>query len=145
VLYGLLTAAAFALFDVLVQKWSPAWGAGRFLPVMMGFVALYTLVLALAFRGRLGGVPPGARRPLALGALFMAVQAVILIAAIAVYGRATEANVMYSARGLWSVLAVWAVGHWFGNRERESGPGAFRARLLGAALLLSAIGLAVAG
>ena len=24
-------AVSFALFDVLVQKWGPAWGAGRFL------------------------------------------------------------------------------------------------------------------
>src|SRR6185369_5865443 len=29
-IYGALAAVAFALFDVLIQKWSPGWSAGRF-------------------------------------------------------------------------------------------------------------------
>ena len=37
ILYTGTSAAMFALFDVLVQKWSPAWGgAGRLLPAMLG-------------------------------------------------------------------------------------------------------------
>ena len=51
---------------------------------------------------------------------------------------------VYSARGLWSVLAVWWVGHWFGNSERNQGSPVFRMRLLGSGLLLLAIVLAVA-
>jgi hypothetical protein len=70
---------------------------------------------------------------------------VMLIASIGIYGKATAINVIYSARGLWSVLAVWWVGHWFANRERERGADVFRSRLLGAALLLAAIALAVLG
>src|SRR5262245_48828148 len=72
ILFGALAAAAFALFDVLVQKWSPAWGAGRFLPVMMGFVAVFsTLLLPLGWSDR---IPTGAMRPLLLGALLIGVQ-----------------------------------------------------------------------
>jgi hypothetical protein len=41
------------------------------------------------------------------------------------------------------VLAVWVVGHWFGNREREQGAAVLRSRLLGAGLLLAAIVLVV--
>jgi hypothetical protein len=51
--------------------------------------------------------------------------------------------VVYSARGLWSVLAVWWVGHWFGNTERDRGGSVLRTRLFGAALLLVAIVLVV--
>ncbi|HEX7901904.1 MAG TPA: EamA/RhaT family transporter [Planctomycetota bacterium] len=141
--FGILAAAAFALFDVLTQKWSPAWGAGRFLPLMMGCVALYTVLYVAIFRVPLGHVSREARRPLFLGGLFMAVQAVSLIAAIAVFRKATTINVVYSARGLWSVLAVWVVGHWFANRERDQGSSVFRARLIGAGLLLAAVTLAV--
>jgi len=73
----------------------------------------------------------------------MAIQAVSLIAAIAIFRKATTSNVIYSARGLWSVLAVWIVGHWFANRERDQGGSVFRARLVGAGLLLAAVTLAV--
>ncbi|MBI3858093.1 MAG: DMT family transporter [Planctomycetes bacterium] len=142
--FGGLAAATFALFDVLVQKWSPGWGAGRFLPVMLGFVAVYSTVLVAFARVTGETVPQAAWRPLLLGSLLIAVQGVLLISALALYSKATTINVVYSARGLWSVLVVWSVGHWFGNRERERGAAVFRTRLAGAALLLAAVVLAVA-
>jgi drug/metabolite transporter (DMT)-like permease len=37
ILFALQAAAAYALFDVLVMKWSSAWGIGRFLPIMLLF------------------------------------------------------------------------------------------------------------
>jgi drug/metabolite transporter (DMT)-like permease len=141
ILFGGLAAAAFALFDVLVQKWAPAWGAGRFLPLTMGFVALFSLpLLAL----RLDPIPPAAWRPLLAGGVLVAIQGLLLISALAIYARATTINVVYSARGLWSVAAVWLLGPWFGNRERERGAAVFRARLAGAGLLLAAIVLVIA-
>jgi len=138
---GGLAAAAFALFDVLVQKWSPAWGAGRFLPLVMGFVALYSLPLLVVVGEP---VPPGAWRPLLLGAVLLALQGLLLISSLALFARPTTINVVYSARGLWSVALVWVVGHHFGNREREQGGVVFRSRLAGAALLLAAIVLVIA-
>ena len=108
---------------------------------MMGFVALYSLVLLVVGREP---VPAGAWRPLLLGGLFVAVQGAMFISSLAVFKKATTINVVYSARGLWSVAVVWAVGHWFGNRERDQGTAVLRARLLGAALLLGAIVLVVA-
>jgi drug/metabolite transporter (DMT)-like permease len=143
ILFGGLAAVTFALFDVLVQKWSPAWGAGRFLPVMMAFVALFSSAqLILSYR-RKETVPRGAWRPLLLGGFFIAVQGLLLILALALYSKATRTNVIYSARGLWSVAAVWWIGHWFGNVERDGGSAVLRARLAGAALLLAAIVLVV--
>ena len=142
-IFGALAAAAFALFDALVQKWSPAWSTGRFLPILMGFVALYSIVPTAFFWKRMKTIREGSGRPLVLGAILVAVQGVLLIGSVAHYGKATTINVVYSARGLWSVLAVWAVGHWFGNRERDLGAAVFRTRLFGAALLLAAIVLVI--
>jgi drug/metabolite transporter (DMT)-like permease len=141
IVFGALAAAAFALFDVLVQKWAPAWGAGRFLPVTMALVALFSLPL-LALRP--DPVPAAAWRPLLAGGLLVAVQGLLLISSLALYARATTINVVYSARGLWSVAAVWVLGPWFGNRERDRGAAVFRSRLAGAALLLGAIVLVTA-
>src|SRR5579862_5543996 len=60
IVFGGLAAVSFALFDVLVQKWAPSWGAGRFLPVTMGLVALYSLPL-VALAG--DPIPKAAWRP----------------------------------------------------------------------------------
>ena len=44
---------------------------------------------------------------------------------------------------LLSVLLVWMIGHWFMNQEQHLGAKVLRWRLLGAALMLSAIVLVV--
>lgn len=132
-----LAAAAYALFDVLVQKWSPAWGAGRFLPLMMGCAALYSLPFGWA-----PADTPSSKHatlPLLAGAMCLAVQAIMFVSSIAIYHQAAVSNVLYSSRGLWSVLAVWLVGHWFGNRERHHGARILLWRLLGTILLTIAI------
>jgi len=138
-----LAAASYALFDVLVQKWSAAWGAGRFLPVMMGFAALYSL----PFRSARGDAVAAASRKAApwtiAGAVCLALQAILFVSSIAIYRQAAVANVLYSSRGLWSILAVWAVGHWWGNYEARVSPGHLGWRMAGAATLIIAILCAV--
>ena len=47
-----LGAAAYASFDVLVQKFSPVWGTGRFLPLAMACGAAYSLALPKGRRRR---------------------------------------------------------------------------------------------
>ena len=139
-----LAAASYALFDVLVQKWSATWGAGRFLPVMMGFVALYSLFLRPS-RGNLE--TNSSQRTAAVwtvaGAVCLSVQAILFVSSIAIYRHAAVANVLYSSRGLWSILAVWAVGHWLGNYEGRVGAGHLAWRIAGATTLIVAILCAV--
>lgn len=130
-------AFCYALFDVLVQKWSPAWGTGRFLPVMMAIAAVYSVFLRPS--GPPASAAPASRRWLAVAALGLAAQALLIITPIALYGHATTANVLYSARGMWSVLIVWLIGHWFGNREQTLGRAIFVSRLFGAALMTIAV------
>ena len=144
ILYAGCSATMFALFDVLVQKWSPAWGAGRFLPVMLAFVALFSLVLVPFFHAPLREVPRGAWPWLMGGCVLIGLQSLIFVSTIAWFGDATTANVIYSSRGLWSVVAVWGVGHWFGNRERHDAAGVLRWRLAGAVLMMAAIALVLA-
>ena len=134
-----LAAASYALFDVLVQKWAPAWGPGRFIPIMMGIVGLYSMALIPLFNAPLKEVPKAARKPLFWGSAFIALQGMCIITTLAKWGDATAVNVVYSSRGLWSVLAVWAVGHWFANTERDAGKAVMQSRLAGAALLVVAI------
>jgi drug/metabolite transporter (DMT)-like permease len=134
-----MAALLFALFDVFVQKYSPLWGAGRFLPVMMWMVAVFSCGLIPLFHAPLTAVPKKAWPWLAGGSLFMAAQAVCFISAIAVFGKATSSNIIYSSRGLWSVLAVWLIGHWFANQEQHLGAAVLKWRLAGAVLMLVAI------
>lgn len=134
-------ALSYAMFDVLVQKWSPAWGAGMFLPVMLGFVALMACILIPRFPAPLKDVPRGPLRWILAGSFISGAQSVVFVYSIAAWGNGTAANVVYSSRGLWSVLLVWQLGHWFGNRENEIGPSVFRWRIAGASLMMAAVAL----
>lgn len=132
-------ALVFALFDVFVQKYSPAWGAGRFLPIMMGMVAVFSLAFIPFFHAPLAEIPRPAWKWLGGGSFFMSAQAILFISTLAVYGKATASNIVYSSRGLWSVVAVWLIGHWFKNQEQQLGAAVLKWRLAGAALMLAAI------
>jgi hypothetical protein len=75
--------------------------------------------------------------------LLLSAQALCISYAIAVYREVTKANILYNTRGIWSVVLVWIVGHWFENSEREHGTRVMIRRLAGAALLLSAVFLSI--
>jgi drug/metabolite transporter (DMT)-like permease len=145
VLTAALAAASFAMADVLVQKWVPAWGAGKFLPPMFGALALLSVGLVPFFSAPLRAVPGAAWRWLVPGTLVLAVQSASMAYVLGVFGDATAVNIVYSVRGLWSVVAVWLVGHWFANEEQRLAPAVLRCRLIGAGLMLAAISLVVIG
>lgn len=143
VLSAAVSAGCFALADVLVQKWAPAWGVTRFLPVMFGAVAVMSAGLIPFFSAPLRAVPRAAWGWLAGGCGLLTLQAGSLTYALGVFGDATAVNIVYSARGLWSVAAVWLIGHWFSNEEQRLAPAVLRSRLAGAGLMLAAISLVV--
>src|SRR5262245_19590592 len=66
------SAASFALFDVLVQQWSSAWGIGRFPPTMLAFVGLYSCATAFQFQEPLSKIPRPAWRWLLVGSFVLA-------------------------------------------------------------------------
>ncbi len=141
IILALLAAACYASFDVLVTKWSPEWGMGRFLPVMLFMAAGLSFVFVPLFREPLKTIPKKALRPLLLGSLLMGLQAIVLISALAKFNDATAINVIYSTRGLWSVIMVWAIGHWFANQEQQLGKKILQGRLIGAGFLCAAVAL----
>jgi drug/metabolite transporter (DMT)-like permease len=134
---ALATSCTFGLTDVLVQKYSPGWGFGSFIPTMFLTVGLLSLGLLPLIRE--GGWAPGW---LGAGSALLAIQALGLGYALTRYQQATRMNVLYNSRGLWSVTLIWAFGHWFGNREREGGARMMFRRLGGAVLLVVAIVIA---
>src|SRR5262245_50136283 len=141
IFYAGLSAAAFALFDVLVQKWSPSWGAGRFLPAMFWFMAAFSAMLIPFFRAPVSAIPRVAWPWLMSGCVLIGAQSLIFVMVIVKFRNATATNVIYSSRGLWSVVAVWVIGHWFANREQHLGASVLRWRLAGALLMMTAIAL----
>jgi drug/metabolite transporter (DMT)-like permease len=140
IMLAALGATAYACFDVLVQKWSPAWGTGRIVPMAMACAAVYSLPLRRFDTAR--NVTRPAYTPwIAAGAACFAVQGLAFIASISIWRQATSANVLYSSRGLWSVVGVWGIGHWFTNREQHLGARVLAWRLVGAILLIAAIAM----
>jgi len=142
---ALLAALSFSAFDITVQRWSPEWGVGRLLPIVFVLSALLSLCFFPFFSAPLTDIPRKAWPWLTCGALLMALQALSLVTAIGVWGDATSMNVVYSSRGLWSVAAVWLIGHWFDNQERTMGKRTLRFRLAGALAMTVAIAIAFIG
>ena len=135
-------ALVFALSDVLVQRFTPGWGPGRFLPLMFGMVAGFSFGLIPVFAAPLRKIPGAAWRWLLPGAVLLAFQAVGMAYGLGVYGRATAANILYSTRGLWSVLAVSLLGAWLGTEGERNLPARVRRwRLVGAGLMFAAVAL----
>ncbi len=132
-------AGCFAMFDVLVQEWASQWGFGRFLPLVLGIVVIYSLVFVPFFHAPLSAMGPPAWGWLVGGAVFVSLQGLFLISTLAIFGEATAVNVVYSARGLWSVVMVWWLGHWFSNPEQQLGARVLKWRLIGALLMMVAI------
>ena len=105
----------------------------------MAFAALYSMPFGWTRPTTNGPSSQNATIPLFAGAVCLAVQAIMFVSSIAIYHQAAVSNVLYSSRGLWSVLAVWLVGHWFDNRERHHGARILLWRFLGTILLMIAI------
>jgi len=164
ILLAALGAASYACFDVVVQKWSLAWGTGRFLPITMACAAVYSIPLSRFEAGRRAelqvGVTTGRAdlqvgrvidvqtvlaytRWLYAGVMCFAIQGLMFISSVSLYRQVASANILYSSRGLWSVVAVWAIGHWFANREQHLGARVLVWRVLGALLLMAAIILVI--
>lgn len=136
-----ISAASYSLNDVLLQKWVPAWGTGSFLPPTFLCVGLYSLVFMPCFHESLRAMRGEAWRWVGLGAALMAVTNAGVVLTLGIWGGATAVNIVFSIRGLFSVVLVWTVGHWFASGERQLEARVLRSRLAGAACMIGAIAL----
>ena len=133
------SATLFSLGDVLLQKWVPVWGQGNYFPPMFLIVALMSCAFVPFFHAPLTAMPAAAWRWVGPGALLLALNNAGVVLAIMLVGSATVVNIIYSVRGLFSVLLVWLIGHWFTNEEKDLGGRVLRLRLAGAGLMVAAI------
>jgi drug/metabolite transporter (DMT)-like permease len=142
-LWAGLASLGFAVFDVSVQAWSPAWGTRAFAAYAFAAQACFSAVF-LAFPPRRRFRWSRSQWGWALsGAGTMALITIGLTLAIGSSGQAAMVNLLFNSRCVSGVVFVWAAGRWFGNREAESGRRVMARRLEGAALMLGALGLAL--
>jgi drug/metabolite transporter (DMT)-like permease len=141
VLLATASAASYGLGDVLMQKWVPAWGTASFFPPMFLIVGLYSCALIPFFRAPLRELSSVAWRWVGPGALLMALNNAGIVLTLGIWGGATAVNIVYSIRGLMSVVIVWVIGHWFASSEQHLAPRVLRFRLVSAAMMIAAIAL----
>jgi drug/metabolite transporter (DMT)-like permease len=137
--FGFGAAVCFAGTDVMQQRWVPAWGFGHFAPTMFLTIALLSFSLLPVFHAPLSALPRVTWGWVIAGAVTLALQATGVAYSIATFREVTTTNIIYNTRGIWSVILVWVVGHWFGNTERSLGKRIMQRRLIGALLLLAAV------
>jgi drug/metabolite transporter (DMT)-like permease len=142
ILFALSAATTYATFDVLVQRWAPAWGAGRFLPIVYWIVGVLSLgMLPWVKWSKLR--EPEVRNCLLPGATLFALQSVCIVLTVAAFGDAARVNVVYALRGLWGVGLAWIVARVWGGAEAELGRSVMLTRLAGACLLTIAVVCAI--
>jgi len=136
-----VAALMYAICDVITQMHAPELGAPVFSAVMFVAVAFESLLMIPFFREPLREVPRRAWPWALAGCLVGAAQSGGMAITLGAFGHATAVNIVYSTRGLWSILLVWVAGPWFGNQERTAGAAVMGRRMAGALLLLGAVGL----
>ena len=139
---ALAAASCYATFDVLVQRWAPIWGAGRFLPVVYWMVGLGSLAM-IPWVDFAPFKQPGVRGLLCSGSLLIGLQAICIVVAVGVFGDAARVNVVYALRGLWGVGLAWLAARIWGGPEIEHSRKTMLLRTAGAALLTFAVVLAI--
>lgn len=135
------SALSYGLGDVLMQKWVPGWGTASYFPAMFFLVGVYSFAFVPFFSAPLSALKGDAWRWVSLGGVLLALNNAGVVLTLGIWGGATAVNIVYSARGLLSVVLVWAIGHWFANEEQHLEPRVLRFRLIGAGLMIAAIAL----
>lgn len=139
VFFACCSATSFGLGDVLMQKWAPVWGPGSFFPPMFVFVGMLSCTYVPLFKEPLQALSGAAWRWVAPGALLLALNNAGVVLSLALVGSATVVNIIYSVRGLFSVLLVWSIGHWFASDEKHLSGKVLRLRFIGAVLMIAAL------
>jgi drug/metabolite transporter (DMT)-like permease len=150
IVLALGAAVCMSLFDVGLQAWvfrqpNPAVLATKFLPTVFVATGLFSCaVLPWADRpSRLASL--GTTKPIVIGTLLMAANALSMSWSLSAYGDATRINIVYALRGLWAVALAWALARFFGGQESHHSARVMLLRLFGAALLTASVLVALMG
>ena len=144
--WALFAALAFAATDVVVQAQTPRTGFTLFMPVMFGLVGLASFPILLPQAVRAARIPErtGAWKWAAAGISLLALQCIGVAAAIGIFGEATAVNIVYSSRGLWSIILLAMLARPLGMAEGHLDRKTFRLRFLGSILILAAVVIVLA-
>lgn len=140
--FAVLAASSFATFDVVVQQFSPRWGAGRLLPISYWMVAFLSLGFLPWFQPQYLK-SSSTRLPLLVGTLLIGMQAICIVYTVATYGDAARVNVVYAMRGMWGVLLAYLAAKRWGGVEAHLPRRVLVARFMGAGLLTAAVVLII--
>jgi hypothetical protein len=119
------------------------WGFGPFAATMFLTIAVMSLGLIPFFSAPMRGLAGSSWRWAIGGGFTLSLQATGMAYSIATFHEVTTTNILYNTRGIWSVILVWVIGHWFDNAERDQGTPIMLRRLFAAMLLLVAVLLSI--
>lgn len=138
-----LAAITLSLFDVSLQAWAQDENTYDFMPVMFGFVGLFSLVLLPRVDSRQHLKATGSFRWMLLATILMAMQAFSMCFSLAEFGDAARINIVYALRGLWGVGLAWAMAKRLQTQEAHLPRIVMLRRLAGAGLLTGAVLIAI--
>ncbi len=137
-----LSAVFFGLSDVLINLWAPSCGGTIFLAAIPQFIGVISLLALRAPFSRPWCIPSVSRSSVVLGSVLLCLQGLAMGLALT-FRDPTRANILYSTRGLWSLILIWAVGRWFANNERQTAGSQVMAwRFIGGLLILASVVIA---
>lgn len=131
-----LSAFFFACSDTLVGRFGGEFGPANFLFLTILVNGVLSFGLIPFFKEPLRLIPRSAWKWAIFAALCMAGQALLLNYTLATYANVAAVNILYSSRGLWSVLLAAPLAALL-VLPREATTTATRARRFIGALLMS--------
>lgn len=139
--FGLASSLSFALTDIIMVRAADVLDPRFLLPfIMIGAALLMSISLPFT-AGWTFRFQPRALVWLLPGAVLFSVQAVGFGMALAGWQNPSLTNIVYSTRGVWSVVVVLLVGRRVGVPEGTMGRGVAAARVSGAALMVGVVSL----
>jgi drug/metabolite transporter (DMT)-like permease len=139
IILSFLAAICFGFGDVLSAFAGEKVGVKAYMSYNFFTSAIGVLLFIPFFQGRLRDIHKTCWPWLLGGTFFLGLEVMLLMAAITLYKEATTVNILYALRGIWAILLVWFLGHWFHNKERDQGKKVMIQRLMGSILLVAAI------
>lgn len=137
----LLSSISFALCDTGFQKWAADWGVLRFAALTFAVASLGSAMLISRFSNPWKNMNVPARRNTLIGAACCAVPGLLMGLALGKYGHGPEVNVIYGTRAVISIVLVRFGGKWIGSQEQHVSRAVLIRRIIGTAVLMTAVGL----
>lgn len=109
ILLAAASACSFALADILAQRFAVPFGKGAFMSIAMATMSVLSFAFLPLSRGPLRAMKKRQVKITLLSTSLIAVQATGMFYTLATFGQATAVNILYSTRGLWSVLLIAAL------------------------------------